>query len=293
VRTFDYLTDPSLGSQFIAGLVAALAIALLCGVLSVMVVLKRLAFIGQGVSHAAFGGVGLAMIFGLATTEAGLGQELAMFFVVVAFCIASALGVAWLSREDSSRADTAIGVVLAGAMAIGFLLAAHAARRAQESGELPPPSIETVLFGSFLTLGGADALIAWGCCILILGVLWWVRRPLLFASFDEEAAISAGLPVAKLRLLLLCLLAVAIVVTMRLAGVVLASALLVLPGAVALRLSARLWLVLTIGVVVSIFGTMGGVVLAFELDWQAGPSVAVALLAIFLCAEGARAILTR
>lgn len=293
MKTFDYLTDPSLGLQFLAGFVAALAIALLCGVLSVLVVLKRLAFIGQGVSHAAFGGVGLAMVLGLATAEATIGQDIGMFFVVVAFCIASALGVAWLSRDDSSRADTAIGVVLAGAMAVGFLLAAHAGRRAQEAGELPPPSIETVLFGSFLTLGFADALIAWVCCVLIVGVLWWVRRPLLFASFDEEAAISAGLKVARLRLLLLCLLAVAIVVTMRLAGVVLASALLVLPGAVALRLSARLWLVLTIGVLVSIVGTLGGVVLAFELDWQAGPSVAVALLAIFLVAEGARAVFAR
>lgn len=298
MRTIEYLTTEALAPLYWPSVVAGLAIALLSGVLSVLVVLKRLAFVGQGVSHAAFGGVGLAFILGITGVAAGnaspsrvLFQELGLFAIVLIFCIAAALGIAGLSRSHRTRPDTAIGIVLVGAMAIGFLLIqldAQLAARARSAGldpGPPPPGIESVLFGSFLTMGWLDAAIAWSVASIIIIALAIARRPMLFWAFDEPAALSFGVRTDRIRTLLLILLALAIVTTMRLAGVILATAMLVLPGAIALRLGVRMWTVLGWSLVASVVGVLGGLVLSFELDLQPGPSIVAVMIAGFAAAS--------
>lgn len=299
MRTIEYLTDPNLAPIYAPSLVAGLAIALVCGVLSVPVVLKRLAFVGQGVSHAAFGGVGLAFILGIsgiaapdATPAQALAQELGLFGIVLGFCVLAALGIARLTRSGQTRPDTAIGIVLVGAMAIGFLLIqvdsqlAEAARQRGADAGVRPPSVEAVLFGSFLAVGWADAVLAWGVALGALGVTALTRRPMLFWAFDEPAALAFGVPVERVRTILLVLLSLTIVTTMRLAGVVLATALLVLPGAIALRLSLRLVPVVAWSIAMAIVGVLVGLIASFELDLQPGPCIVGVLVALFTAAIG-------
>ena len=271
VRTVDYLFgSPQTAALFWPAVVVGLLVALLCAVLSPVVVLRRMSFIGQGVSHAAFAGVGLAMALGLGAGEAGDWRVLA---VVAVTCAGAALGIASLSDRKGVNADTAIGIVLVTAMAAGFILIQHASAAMRARGQTPGFGVESVLFGSVLAVRWGDVAVAGVVVAAELAVLWARRRAMLFWAFDEVGAASCGVRVGVARTLLLVMLAMAIVVTMRLAGVVLATALLVLPGATALRCSARWWPVVLVSALVGVLGLAVGLVVSFELDWPPGPAI--------------------
>lgn len=284
MQTLEFLTDPQLRAIYLPAIVGGLAVVLMCALLSVFVVLKRLSFVGQGVSHSAFGGLGIAaVVAALVPGSTGAGTD---FVIVVVFCIGAALGMAALSDRRSLHADTAIGIVLVGAMALGALLVEFARGLAQRSGGSGArvQSWEQILFGSITGIGPADAALAWGLAVFVAIVVFAVRRPLLFWAFDETSAPAFGVPVGVMRLLLMVLLAVAVVTAMKLAGVVLATALLVLPAAAALRLSDRLYSVFVLAALAGVLSLCAGLVLSFEFDWQPGPSIVLAATALFALA---------
>lgn len=276
MKTLDYLTGP--GATMQPAALAAIAVALLCGLLSPLVVLKRMAFIGQGVSHAAFGGVGVAALLGLFSAgAAGAGTPLGAYAVIAAFCVGSALLIGSLSRRSNVSEDTAIGVLLVATMAMGFLLLqVHRGRPGAAS-----ISVESVLFGDVATTGPTEAALAWSVLGASAIAMWLARRPLLFWAFDEPMAGSLGVRVGRVHALLMVLLAVAIVVTMQLAGVILATAMLVLPGAAAIQFTRRLAPVFVVSTGLSLVGMTAGLVLSFETDWQPGPNIALVYVLMF------------
>ncbi len=135
MKTLHYLTDPDLAPIFWPPVVTALAVAAMCSLVSVLVVLKRLAFIGQGISHAALGGVGVAVALGF--VGAGLGHATGQFVVVLAFCLGSALLIGAMSEKGKTEGDTAIGVVLVGTMSLGAAPAPQVQHDNGLVGELP------------------------------------------------------------------------------------------------------------------------------------------------------------
>lgn len=272
MKTIEYLSDPMLRDSFLPAFVAGLALAVLCSLLSVLVVLKRMAFIGQGISHAAFGGIGIAAAVGVAGSTAA-GASLATFFIVLAFCLGSGLLIAGLSKRAGEsgnlnagkEADTVIGIVLVAAMSLGAILLHKFSQRTV--------SWESYLFGSILDVYWTDAIIAWVVALLTLATLFVTRRKLIFWAFDAATARAMGVPDRAMNLLLLLLVSVATVTAMKLAGVVLATALLVLPGATALRLSGKGATVLVLSSIVSVVGVLAGMVMSFELDWLPGATI--------------------
>lgn len=283
MRTPEYLFgSPELAALFWPAVIVGLLVSLLCAVLSPLVVLRRMSFIGQGVSHAAFAGVGLAMVLGLG---AGRATDWGVFGVVALTCVASALWIAAMSDRKGLNADTAIGIVLVAAMAVGFVLIQQASLAMRARGQTPGFGVESVLFGSVLGVRWGDAWAAGVVVGLELVVLWWFRRRLIFWAFDPVGAAASGVRVVPTQALLLVLLALAIVVTMRLAGVVLATALLVLPGATALRLSARLWPVFWLSGAAGVVSVALGLVLSFEMDWQPGPAIVVVQVGGYIAAR--------
>jgi iron/zinc/copper transport system permease protein len=264
----------------------------MCAWLSVVVVLKRLAFIGQGVSHAAFGGVGVAAMLGLfASTSTGAGVTLAQFGVIAGFCLAAALLIGRLSERSGERAttdhaDTAIGVILVGSMALGAILLHVAQLKRMAAGV----SWESVLFGQLLAVTWMDAAIAGGVAAAVGLTLVMLRRPLMLTLFDRPVAEALGVRVKVMNLVLLALLAVATVSAMKLAGVVLATAMLTLPGAAALRWSRRMGVVMALALMIGVLCVLGGVVLSFELDWQTGPAIVLVMVAVYFASRvgGAR-----
>lgn len=278
-NTIEYLTDPVRSKLYLPSVVAGLGVALLGSVLSVLVTLKRLAFVGQGVSHAGFGGIGLAAALGFAATSLSPAPHggVPQFLVVFGFCLVASLLIGWMAHAKGGATrdvepDTAIGIVLVASMALGALLMKHA------GGTL---ASESYLFGSILGVTYTDAAIAWGVALLVLGSIWLMRRRLLFWAFDEQSSAAFGVSGAPIGIMLFVLLALATVTAMRLVGVVLATAMLVLPGAIAIRLSRRWGVVLGLSVLIALAGVVGGLLLSFERDWLPGPSIVLVLSTLF------------
>jgi len=270
-QTWKFLTSPDLAPIFWPGVVTALVVAIMCSMLSVLVVLKRMAFIGQGVSHAAFGGVGFAAIFGVAGAMTAA-ASVAQFMFVLTACIIAALLMAWISERGRTESDSAIGIVLVGSMALGSVLVRYSKE---------PVQWESFLFGDMLAISWADAGLAGVVSMLVCLSLWAIRRPLIFWAFDETASRAWGVWAKGMHFSLVVLLALCTVTAMKLAGVILATAILVLPGATALKLTRSWGLTLLYALGVGLAGVLAGVVVSFEANWPPGPSIVLVLTLIF------------
>jgi ABC-type Mn2+/Zn2+ transport system permease subunit len=269
-------------------MVTGVAIAVCCSLLSVIVVLKRMAFVGQGISHAGLGGLGLAVFAGVL---AGPLQSL----IVLAFCVATGGVIGWLSRKRHVEADSAIGILLVATMAIGVLLTDIAVWLREEQvrwyldwvGPLQrqPVSFESLLFGSLLGVTFGDMVVAIVVSLAIVVLFVALLKEIIFYAFDETTAKVFGVPTGAVHYLMLAMLSVAIVVSIRLAGVVLVSALLVIPGATATLLSRRLLPVLGWSLAVGLLGVVGGLVLSLEVGvLSSGACIVAVLCACFIAA---------
>lgn len=275
MNTLRYFDGPT-ADLFLPGVLTLLVVAAVCSLLSVIVVLKRMAFVGQGVSHAGFGGVGLAAALGFGASSP------AMFAIVLVFCLGSAFLIATLSRRRGTEPDTAIGIVLVGAMALGSVLL-HVAHQMHPADRVP--GWEGVLFGSILFSGWPEAIWSAVVAAIIVSLAAWFRRPVMAWAFDESGAEAMGVRVGLVRVLVLTLVTLAIVVAMRVVGVVLATAMLVLPAATALALTDRWRPTLWMSVLVGTVGSAIGMVVSFEADWPPGAAVVLALCTLYALAR--------
>lgn len=288
VGIVEYLADESTRSLVLTPLAVGAPVVAMCAVLSVVVVVKRLAFVGQGVAHCAFGGVGVAAMVAATTGAVWAGQgspfETA---VVVVFCMLCALGMAAVADRRAVREDTGIGLFLVGSMAAGAVMVEVARTLALRLGHpTGTRSWESLLFGSVMVAAPGEIWLAAGVAGGVLAAAWLMRRPLLFYVFDETAAPAFGVPHRVVRGALMLLLAVATVVAMRVTGIVLSSALLVLPGAIGLKLSTRLAAVLGWAIASALGSLLIGVAAAVQFNVAAGPCVVLTMIILFVLALG-------
>lgn len=248
--------EPFTYAFFQRGLVIATLAGALCGLIGVFVVLRNMSYIGHGLSHAVFGGAALAAVLNL------------NYFVGAGFWgLASGLMIAQVARKRIIGADAAIGVITTASFAVGLALQARFGQAKR--------SIDAVLFGNVLGVFGRDILAVLGVGVVSVVVVVVLYRKLLFTTFDPEVAAASGVSVPRMEGILMLLLSATILVTVRVIGVLLISALLVLP-AVAARLMTNsfgrmLWLSPLLG---AVFGGVG-----MYASWYADvPSGAVIIL---------------
>jgi zinc transport system permease protein len=256
----------ALGYEFVRNaLWAGLLASVLCGVVGTFVVVKRLVFLGGGVSHAAFGGLGVCFYYGI---EPRLGAA--------AVAVASALvlgGAGGRPRERSH--DALIGVLWAVGMAVGIVFLHRTPGFA--------PNLTTYLFGNILTVGRSDVLLTLGLVAAVLALLGLYFKELVAVAFDEEFAELQGVPVDRVRVLLLVVTALAVVFLIQLVGIVLVMALLTIPPLVSLRLVHRFGAVMLLSTAVGALMTTGGLVVSYALDVPSGAAIVLlgaALLAV-------------
>ncbi|NMD42203.1 MAG: metal ABC transporter permease [Firmicutes bacterium] len=243
-------------------LLAAVAVGALCSVVAFFVILKRLSFLGVGIAHTAMGGIAIGLVGGLDP-----------FLCGCIFAVATALVIGKISRQGQFDEDTVIGIFFAAGMALGIALL----------GTMKGyyPEIFSLLFGNILSVSPADlwilALVA-AAVLLFIGLFF---KELLFLSFDEEAARAGGLPVNPLYFGLLAAMALTIMVSVKLVGIVLASALLVIPAATGYRLSGNYRTMFLLSLVTGIGGSAGGLLLSYYLDLPSGAAIVLFMALLF------------
>lgn len=247
---FDALQLDFIQNALLTGVVASLV----CGVIGVFVVVKRLAFISGGISHAAFGGLGACFYFGLDPRIGALG---------VALLCALVLGL--VGQDEARSHDALIGVFYAVGMAIGIVFI-H-----RSPGFVP--DLMTYLFGNILLTTRRDALIMAALGAVVLLVLAVSFKLLVAVAFDETFAFVQGIRVKLVNTLLLALVAVTVVLLIQTVGIILVMALLTIPPLIALRLASHLAPVLALSVTVGLLMTLGGLAGSYQLDLPSGPSI--------------------
>lgn len=253
---------------------AGLAAAVLCGVVGTFVVVRRLVFLGGGIAHAAFGGLG-------ACYWAGIDPRIGAAAVAV-------LSALLLGRVESDRGrseDAVIGVLWAVGMAIGIVFL-HATPGYA-------PDLMTYLFGNILTVGGGDVLLTVGLVVVVLALLALWFKELTALAFDPEFAAVQGVPVRAAGTLLLVLVALSVVLLIHLVGILLVIALLAIPPAISLMLVHRFGVVMLLSTLIGAAITLGGLALSWAWDLPSGPVIVLLGAALMLAVAGGRKVLRR
>ena len=243
-------------------LAAAIGIGVVCGALGFFVVLRRLAFVGVGISHSAIGGVALGIVLGVSPLVTG-----------AVFAAAVALGIAAAARRGGLAEDTVIGVFFSGSMALGVVLFSMQRGYQQD--------LFGYLFGNVLAVSTGELVGLGVLGAAVLAALWIGFRSLLFAAFDEEVARAYGHPVDRLNAALLILLAVTVVIGVRLVGVILVEALLVVPAATAALWAPHYRSQLALSVGLGAAAGVVGLILSYALDLAAGGAIVLVSVAFF------------
>ncbi len=245
----------ALGLEFMQNaLVAGLLASLACGVIGSLVVVNRIVFISGGIAHAAYGGIGLAFFFGFSPLLGAVG-----FAVLCAFL------AAWITLTDKERADTIIGVLWAVGMALGVILI-----------DLTPGynvDLMSYLFGSILAVPRLDLWLTAGLDVLVLAVVFRFYNQFLAMSFDDEFALTRGVPVKALYLALLILIALSVVLLIRVVGLILVIALVTIPPYIAEGAAKSLKAMMVWGSLLCALFTVAGLSLAYTFDLTSGPSI--------------------
>ncbi len=266
-------------SATVPALLTATSVALSCAVLSVFVVSRRWAFIGEGIAHSGFGGAGtvwlLILIF---PSLGGDGREWIPYLGVVVFCLATALGIGYFTRNGRINSDAAIGIFLVASLAWGIL----AQNIYLHQMHMNPVGWDTFLFGQ-MNVSMEFAIGAALLCFAVVAVVVMLGREIVAYAFDPVSAEASGVRVGFIHYLLIVLVAMTIVIGVRLAGNVLVTALLVLPGATALILCRTLRSTLLASLIVALIGTLGGLGIHFRWTFiPTGPAIVLLMFAEFL-----------
>ena len=252
------------GFQFFQhGIIVATIAGALCGLLGVFVVLRGMSYIGHGLSHAVFGGAAASAVIGI------------NFFIGAGIWgIVSGVLIARVARRRVLGADAAIGVVTTASFALGLALMNRYGQASK--------SIEAVLFGSVLGVKVADIVAVSLVAVFALAVIVVWYRKLLFSTFDPDVAQVSGVNVSVVEVVLLSLLSLTILVTMRVIGTLLISALLVIPAAAARMttnsFSKLLWISPLIGAVTCFVGMN----LSYHLDTSASATIILLDALVFI-----------
>lgn len=250
---------------FQRALLAAALTGGLCSAIGVFVVLRGLAFIGAGTAHAAFAGVALAYLTGVAPMP-----------LAVAFGVSTVWITGILEERGRMKLDVSIGIFYTATMALAILFIGLMKSYNAE--------LYGYLFGSVLSVTNEEIQITILLVCLVGSVLVLFSKEFFFIAFDQEMAEAAGVPARRLFYLLLTLVAVTIVLSLKTVGAILVFALLLIPAATAYQLTSSLRRMMSYSVALGLLVSVGGVLLSFQFDLPSGPAIVLLATGIFFVA---------
>jgi zinc transport system permease protein len=255
----DILSEPF----FKRALLAGLGVALVAGPVGCFIVWRRMAYFGETLAHSGLFGVGLGLMLGFSLT---LGA--------VATAVAVALLLLAMKRQRQLAADTLLGILSHTALALGLITVGLVTGAAGDQMDL--------LFGDILTVTSRDVMIVWVGAAAVLGVLAFLWRDLIAISVHEELAQAEGVQVQRVELGFILLIALMTAISMKIVGLLLITALLVIPAAAARRLSSTPERMALISAMMAGLSVIGGLLLSAFANTISGPSVVLAAGLLFV-----------
>ena len=250
-------------SFFQNALLGSLLASVLCGFIGTYIVTRRLVFISGGITHASFGGIGLGVFLGINPILSAM-----------VFSVLSAFGVQWMSRRGDVREDSAIAVFWTFGMSLGIICCF-----------LSPgfmPDLPSFLFGSILTIGQADLWLLAALLVAVAIVFTLLYRTILSVAFDVDFARSQRLPVAFIEYLMMALIALTIVGTLRMVGIVLSISLLTIPQMSANVLTHNFKHMIAWSIVIGWVDCLMGLGLSYALNVPSGASIIFVSILVYL-----------
>lgn len=232
---------------------ACLLCGVACGMIGTYVVCRRLVFLSGGITHASFGGIGMAYYFG---ANPLLGALL--------FAVLSALGIETFTARKQIREDSAIGLLWSLGMAIGIIFIYLTPGYA--------PNLMSFLFGNILSVTGTDIFWMGVVDLAILLIFRTMYHPILFVAFDREYARSQNFPTRTISYLMATLVAVTIVISIRVVGIVLLISLLTIPAVIGNLISKSFGRILLYGSVIAALSAFAGLYISYQTNIPSGAS---------------------
>ena len=254
--------------QYLANaLLAAIFAGITCGIVGTYVVARRMVFLCGGITHASFGGLGIALYAGVNPIGGTL-----------IFATLSAMGIEWASDKGKIREDSAIGIIWSIGMAIGALF--MSLTPGYTSGDLAG-----YMFGSIVTVTSQD-IITLGIFTLlcVIGtILWW--RPIMYLAFDRDFAASQGIASRAASYILTVVVAITIVLAIRIMGIVLLLSLFTIPAVTANILSKSYAKITLLAAIIAVCGAVGGLVASYNWEIPPGTCIIFILTVVLIAAK--------
>ncbi|WP_297323560.1 metal ABC transporter permease [uncultured Bartonella sp.] len=252
-----------LDDYLLRALFAGIGVALMAGPLGCFIVWQRLAYFGDTMSHSALLGVAFALLVNIDTS---LGVFLVAALVSVALFI--------LQANEKLSGDSLLGILSHATLAIGLILIGFMTWTNID--------INSYLFGDILAVSRYDLITVWVGCMVILVALIVLWRPLLALTINKDMAQAENMKPDRARFIFMLLLAVVIAVAINIIGILLITALLIIPAATARRFSSTPEQMAVLAAIIGVVGTILGLYASIEFDSRSGPSVVVALFILFI-----------
>ena len=251
----DFFYDIARYAYLHNALAACILSGIACGIMGTYVVCRRTVFLAGGITHASFGGLGIAFYLGLNPIAGAL-----------VFAVLSALGIEWAGNRGRIREDSAIGIIWSVGMAVGALF--MSLRPGYTSGDL-----SAYLFGSIVTVTHGDVVaLAILTAAIMAGALLWLR-PVMYVAFDRDFARSRGIPTRVISYAMAALVAVTIVLSIRIMGIVLLISLLTMPVAIVNALSKSYRTIALCAPLVAVAGNVAGLVASYNFEVPPGAAI--------------------
>ena len=260
-----FLLDPFRYEFFVRGLIAATVVGALCGLVGTFVVLRRMSYIGHGLSHAVFGG---AVVSYVMNWNFYLGAGLWGFF--------SAALINWTARRRQIGGDAAIGIVTTASFAIGVAIISKARRFTK--------NFDAALFGNVLGVAPEDVYVVIGVTVLVAIAIFFAYRQLLFMTFDRDVAPLYGVPDRWMDTLLSLILAATVIASIQILGVTMIAAMIVVPAVSARLLTDSFGRMVILASAIGTLCGLIGMLLSYYLDVASGATVVLTASGVFLLA---------
>ncbi|HKK62813.1 MAG TPA: metal ABC transporter permease [Bacteroidales bacterium] len=246
--------------------IAALLMAIACGMVGTYIVARRMVFISGGITHASFGGVGISYFFGWPPMAGA-----------AVFALIAALLTENLTRKSKIRNDSLIAVMWSLGMAIGIIFIYMTPGYS--------PNLMSFLFGSIITVTTTDILFMLLVTMAVVMMFIFLYKIILFVSFDEEFARTRGIPVMLINYLLIILVSLTIVLSIRVAGIILVLSLLTIPQNTANLFTNNFGKILIWSVIIGFIGALIGLIASYYLDIPSGATIIFSLVLIYLASK--------